>query len=377
MSGKMVGVDLGASMVRVVEVAGVDSDGFAVISRVGLSPMPDGAIHGGRVRNPKEVSVALVKALRDAGVPRQGFVLGLTSPDAALTTMAFPASVRPEERETAIMALGRPISPTFTLEDSALATYLVGTGGEDADGTAMRTIGVAAVLNEDLDALRQVCDLARCSPRAVDLSGSALLRALMRVNPMAGEIGTVVDIGAGKVTVATRQGMLLRSLRTTVGGGADITRAIASALRVEFDEAEEEKMSMRLAQQSGARASVTSIYGADDARSDGTSLSQADIALGSSVDMLVDTIAQSVETDAANHGSMTQGVSLCGGTSLIRGLKDRLQLRLGLPVAIGRPWADLERSKRNAPYFVSGRPDPKLLLMLSTAVGLALWKEPL
>ena len=136
-------------------------------------------------------------------------------------------------------------------------------------------------------------------------------------------------------------------------------------------------MGMRLRQQAGSRTASASIYGADEARGDTSVLSPAEMALTASVDMLVDTVAQSVETDAANHGSMTQGVSLCGGTSLIRGLKDRLQLRLGLPVAIGRPWADLERSKRNAPYFVSGKPDPKLLLMLSTAVGLALWKEPL
>lgn len=373
---RLVGVDLGASMVRVAEVAGVDSDGFAVISRVGLAPMPDGAIHGGRVRNPKDVSVALVKALRDAGVPRQGFILGLSSPDVALTTMAFPASVRPEERQTAILAMGRPISPTVALDESALATYLIGATADDAEGTAMRTIGVAAVLNEDLLALRQVCDLARCAPRAIDLSGAALLRSLMRVNPMAGEIGTVVDIGAGKVTVATRQGMLLRSLRTTVGGGSDVTRAIASAMRVEFDEAEEAKMTMRL-QSPAVLAQESSIYGVEDGGGPAVSLSPADLAFGSSIDMLVDTIAQSVETDAANHGSMTQGVSLCGGTALVRGVKDRLQRRLGLPVAIGRPWADLERSKRNAPYFVSGKADPKLLLMMATAVGLALWKEPM
>lgn len=377
MSSRLVGVDLGASMVRVAEVAGVDSDGFAVVSKVGLAPMPDGAIHGGRVRNPKDVSVALVKALRDAGVPRQGFILGLSSPDVALTTMAFPASVRPEERQTAILAMGRPISPTVALDESALATYMIGQTADDAEGNAMRTIGVAAVLEEDLESLRQVCDLARCAPRAVDLSGAALLRSLMRVNPVAGEVGTVVDIGAGKITVATRQGMLLRSLRTTVGGGSDVTRALASAMRAEFDEAEEAKMGMRLQNQAAA-AQESSIYGADDSSSSsGVSLTPADIAFSSAVDMLVDTIAQSVETDAANHGSMTQGVSLCGGTALVRGVKDRLQRRLGLPVSIARPWADLERSKRNASYFVSGRADPKLLLMLSTAVGLALWKEPM
>jgi hypothetical protein len=48
-----------------------------------------------------------------------------------------------------------------------------------------------------------------------------------------------------------------------------------------------------------------------------------------------------------------------------------------VPVVIGRPWADIERSKRNIDFFNEGKPDPFLLYRLSNAVGLALWKEPL
>jgi len=172
--------------------------------------------------------------------------------------------------------------------------------------------------------------------------------------------------------------MYLRSLRTTVGAGSDLTRAIAGVTHETFAEAEERKYAMRLSS-GGVRAGGASAgYGAEDGLSvlsqDGTSV--VDMTLSSAVDVLVDTIAQSVETDAGNFGSLTQGVSLCGGTALLRGVKDRLQLRLGVPVSIGRPWADIERSRKNARFFVDGRPDPRVLLSLATATGLALWKEP-
>ena len=371
---KLVGVDIGTTTIRVVEVAGVDAEGFALISRIGLAQLPPGAVIGGRIRSTRDVSVGLVRALRAAGVQRQGFVLGLSSPEVALTTMVFPSTVRASERDGAIRAMGRPLGATFGLESSAIATYLAGSTSTQ-EGITMSTIGVAAAMRDDVTNLETVCDLARCSPLAIDLSGAALLRSLTRVNPSAGEVGTIVDVGASKVLVATRQGMYLRSLRTTVGAGDEVSRAIASANRSSFEDAEQAKYAMRL---SSASAETFGGYGLEDEV--GTSAgrrSPADAAFSSSVDLLVDSIAQSIEADASNFNSMSQGVNICGGTALLRGFKDRLQQRLGIPVANARPRAEIERSRRNAEFFIDGRPDPRLLLTLSTAVGLALWKEPM
>jgi Tfp pilus assembly PilM family ATPase len=368
---KLVGVDIGATAVRAVEVTGVDADGFALISRIGIAPVPRGAVIAGRIRSPKDVSVSLVRALRAAGLPRHGFVLGLTSPDVALTTMMFPSSVRSGEREGAIRAMGRPLGATFGLEQSIISTYLAGTT-VTPDGATLQTIGVSAALNEDVAALQTVCELARCSPRAIDLTGAGLLRALVRVNTTSGEIGSIVDIGASKVMVATRQGMYLRSLRTTVGAGDEITRAIASTARLEFDDAEQQKLVMRL---TSTALDATSGYGMDDDLVSAPRRDPLEVALSGSVDMLVDAVAQSIEADAANFGSMSQGVTLTGGTALLQGFKTRLQSRLGVPVSIGRPWAEIERTRRNAAFFKDGKVDPRLLVILAPATGLALWKE--
>jgi len=369
---KLVGVDIGSTSVRAVEVAGVDVKGYALISRIGISPLPQGAVVAGRIRSPKDVSVALVRALRAAGLPRHGFVLGLTSPDLALTTMVVPASVRASEREGAIRAMGRPIGTTFSLEESRIATYLAGTT-TTPEGLTMSTIGVAASLEEDIKALNSVCELARCAPRAIDLSAAGLLRSLIRVNAVSGEVGTIVDVGATKTLVATRQGMYLRSLRTTVGAGDEVTRAIVTVTRGSFEEAEQQKYAMKL---TAARSGLAAGYGTDD---DSYALSQrrspVDSAFSGAVDMLVDAIAQSVEADAANFGSMSQRVTLTGGTALLHGFKSRLQQRLGIPVSTGRPWADIERSRRNAAFFKDGKIDPRFLVVLSCATGLALWKE--
>jgi type IV pilus assembly protein PilM len=366
----MVGLDIGTTAVRVVEVAGVDASGFAVVTKIGIASLPEGAISGGRIKQPDQVAIAVVRALKEAGLSRYGLVVGTAHPDLAVAKMLIPASILREERLSAVRSLGRSIAPTFTLEESDLSSSLVSVE-QSAEGIPTATVDIVAVLSTELEQIRTVCKLARLAPRAVDLTGAALLRSLTRANPAYGEIGTVVDLGASKVTIATRQGLHLRSLRTALGGGYDLTRAITAITGESFEDAEQKKYGMRLI---APTARATSSYVDDEFGARDTS--PIDDALSGAVDLLVDTVAQSIESDAANHGSYTQGVTLCGGTALLRGLKDRLQSRVGVPVAIGRPWAEIERSKRNAAYFRDGMTDPRVLLSIAPAVGLALWRDP-
>jgi type IV pilus assembly protein PilM len=368
-----VGVDIGATMVRVAEVTGVDQNGYALVSAIGTAPLPLNAVVAGKIRSPKDVSIAIVRALRDAGVSRRGFILGLSTPTTSFTNMLFPTAVRSSERESAIRAMGKALGSSYSLEESVIATYLAGTSA-DQGANMLSTVGVASSLDEDVIALQAVCDLARCYPRAIDLSAAATMRSLVRVNSSAVEIGSVVDIGASKVTVATRQGMYLRSVRTTAGAGDDITKAIAGALRVSFEEAEELKCTMRLTS-SYSRDNSRGSYASSDETTNTTDSVAMD-ALNSAADLLVDSVAQSVES-SSETGALPQGVILCGGSCLLRGLKDRLQRRIGIPVSISRPWAELEKSKKNAEHFKDGKPDPALLISMATAIGLALWKEPL
>jgi type IV pilus assembly protein PilM len=370
---RMVGVDIGATAVRAVEVAGVDSNGFAIVTRLAIVPLEPGSVVAGRIRNPKNVSTAVLAALREAKLPRYGVVLGLSSPDTAIARMALPAVIRADEREGAIRALDRPVAPTFTLEDSSLSTQSIRVDTAP-DGAQTAIIAVAAALRAEVEMVQQVCRLARVTPRALDLAGAATVRSLTRLDPSSNEVATVVDIGASKTTVATRAGMHLRSLRVTAGAGSDLTRAIAAITGEEFDIAERRKITYRL--KSAALQNSNFSYGFEEDEQNPDALTPVDKAVSAAVDALVDSVAQAIENDAANHGSYTQGVTLCGGTSLLRGLKDRMQQRVGVPVQIGRPWAEIERSSRNAAFFAEGVADPRVLLSIATATGLALWKEP-
>lgn len=361
-----VGVDIGASAVRVAGVDGVTSEGLALVSRVGIEPLPRGAVVAGRIRDERTVAAALLRALKSAGVSRQGFVIGLTSPDTSLSARDVPLGMRRSERIPALRLSETSVASTFSIEDAALSTYLAGQN-TNHDGVSMSTIGVAAVRSADLDMLISICERARCSPKAVDLTAAGTLRSFVRVGSSPA-VGTVVDIGATQTTVISREGPHMRSLRTTVGAGDDLTQAFAAGSGLSFDEAETAKSALQLS---------TSQTNTSRGYFEGAGEDPGEAAVSKAVDLLVDAIAQSIESDSNSFGSAPQQIALCGGGALLRGLKGRLRVRTGTPTKIARPWVELEWSKRNAEHFKEGKADPLVLMTLGAAAGLALWKEPL
>ena len=374
-----VGVDLGATEIRVVAVRGVDGEGRAVVSRIGRAPLRDGAISGGHIRNHVQASAALVRALKMAGVPRYGFILGFGAPEMAVNRLTLPAGVKPIERVSTIQTMGYQVAPSISLEDSVLGVNEVRTE-TTGDGREITTLVATAVAKSELDSLQKLMMLAGCQPRAIDLSAAGLMRALVRAGADDNEVHTVVDIGATKTTVITRQGLHLRSARALPIGGAAITRAIMSQTGETAEEAEQRKFLINL----GVAASdmpvlLPNAYGAEP-QAQATVGTSADTLLEEAIDAvandLVEQIALSIENDATNFGNtFSQGIVLSGPTAQIPGLKDRVHQRLGVPVQLGHPWARFEKTRHNLPYLQGGPDNPRPLVGLSTAIGLALWKE--
>lgn len=365
------GLDLGSTGVRAVKVSGVDDDGFAVVERFALVPLRSDAISAGKIRNPQLVAQAAKRALKAVKASPGQIVVGLTASEQGVGRLALPASVKPTEREASIRTMGAQVVPAVPLAEAALSTNFV-REENTAEGRRVAALVVGAALRSDVEILVKVCQLAGFEARAVDLSGAATLRALVRDLPGSRDIATVVDIGATTTTIITREGLYVRSSRGFTGGGADLTRAIASAARESLEDAEKRKYSLRLPTQSGAINSGYGGLGDDDATrlSNETAVERS---LVTAADLLVDQIAQIVESESSS--ARTNSVALCGQTALLRGFKERLSRRIGIDVRIGHPWARLERSKHNAEHFHAGREDPRLMLALATAIGLGLWKD--
>lgn len=372
---KLVGIDIGATEVRVAEVSGIDARGQAIVTKIGLSPIKEGAIVGGQVKNPSDVALALQRAIKAAGVSKRGFILGMASPNVSLEHIELPSTIKKNEREQAIRIGEYPISPLFSLDKASIATQSIST--EVRSGVQISTFAVASSLDEELEMLKKVCKLANCQPKAIDLSGAAILRSSVRLNPDLQEVATIVDIGASKVTVTTRVGPYMRSVRTSLGGGHDLTRALAAAMNESPEEAERRKHSMALSQGFEEQNRVQN-YGFEEEQitEEEFRANLANKTLSNSAGSLVELIANLIESDAATIGAYTEGVALCGGGARLKGIKDKLHHRTGLKVAVVDPFLRIEHSKRNEAFFTGEKENPVIVMNLAVAVGLALWKEP-
>lgn len=365
-----VGVDIGATAVRVVEISGDDS-GFTQVSALGVVPLEQGAVAAGQIYDVTAVAAAVSQAFDTAKVSRKAAVIGLASPDSAVASRLLPPGLNGFEREGVLRNDVTPVTTRVRTDAAALASYVAGrhTSGE---GQVLDDVIVAAANAQAVEALDEVCRRAKVNAVAIDLTAAALLRALVR-GANDGAVHAVADIGASQITVAVRRGPHLRTVRTTAGGGDAVTRAIMSSTGDDWVTAERRK---RLLRPTGSATQTAGGYG-DDAEMMSFAARAADPATDAytvAVEQIVDAIALSLDA-ARKSGDDPAALTLSGGSALLQGLPERLYARVNVPIVIGTPWAELVDNRANAAHLEQRDRLPALLLSLAPAIGLALWKE--
>jgi type IV pilus assembly protein PilM len=373
---KRVGVDIGSTAVRVVQVNGVDSDSLARVAKSSVVSLVPGAVVNGRVVDVQRVGFTIAEALKAAGVSGYGIVVGTSSPEAAIIPVKLPVAIKPSDFTNAVMLQNRPISPRVELKDSSVSIYEVGANTE----LAARFLLAAATSREDVIALSNAVKYAKATPRAIDLAGAASMRALTRTVEGTSDVVTVIDIGATKTTIVTRQGLFLRSVRTIEVGGEDITRSLMGATDETFEIAEKRKRSLSMiARKHAAQTSEEAgRYGYLEKTTVNLALpleERVQDALTFSAETLIEQVAGVIESETAKYpDAPTRGIILSGGGSLLHGLKESLRNRLGTTTLLGRPWAVLEPGGGNK-QILRSMDEPSAMVELSTAIGLALWEE--
>jgi type IV pilus assembly protein PilM len=366
-----VGLDISATAVRAVEVAGEDK-GFVKISKVAVIPLQPGAVQAGRIVDVNVVATAIAEAFESVGLSKTRVIAGIASPDSAVGSRPLPVELDPREREAAIRNDSTPISPRLRNDDSDISTY-VAARNETGEGSVHDDVIAAAALKDQVDTIDRVCRIAGIDLHAIDLVGAALLRALV-YSPEDDTCHAVVDVGATKTLVAVRRGLHLRSLRTVEYAGADVTRAIASAIQRDFAAAERQKRALRPVV-SVTRSKLRTGYGeADEAAViEAVNENTATEAYTVALDSLVEQIALGVD-GARRAGDDPVAITLVGLSALLNGLPERLVQRLSIPASIGKPWAELAETSANAVHLENPERLPSLLLSLTAAIGLATWE---
>ncbi len=308
-----------ASMFR--SVVGLDIGAFAVKAIVLRGALRSAqVVQATRVEEP---GIALSERLRrlSAIAPLRGDDVMTALPGQRVSTrlLTFPAAAGKQLDKVVPFELENQIP--FALDQVVVAYQRV-----SPSGAPEVSVLAAAAQNADVGQCLDACAAARLDPRTIDLDTAALAPLAVAVpaegaDPAAAT--AIVDLGASKTGVAVVAEGRLRFVRTILGGGQALTRAVAQALGVSEAEAEQRKRDLHA---SGA--------GGDGAQA-------ADAAARAAITRGVETLAAELHKTLVAYrqtgGPEVARLLVVGGGAGQAGLVAFLERTLELPARVVRP----------------------------------------
>ena len=345
MPATAIGLDIGASAVRVAQVSG--GKGGYTLNAFGQVALPQGAVVDGEIRDPGPVSEAISQLWKRAKIRGKKAIIGISNQRVVVRQVDLPYLEEKEFRSSLKFQAAEFIP--MSVDDAQLDFIVVDDYTTESQEHMMRVLLVAAAT----DMVQSFVDTAAgggVDPAGVDLVPFAVARA---VSPAArGEAGVagseaIIDVGGSVTNIIIHQNGEPRFVRILLVGGDDATNALAESSSVGYEEAEALKM--------------------DLASGGGTPESRT--VLDRQVANLVDEIRGSLDYYLSQEDSEpVASVILTGGGSLTPGLREKLEQTLKTQVSIGTPIAQLGSNKSGLTEDQVAQVEP----VSATALGLAM-----
>lgn len=320
-SGPVVGIDIGSSSIKVVELE--DKKGVLTLNTYGelqLGPYAGKHIGESVLPTPKQEQEAVVDVLRESSVEAKRAVYAMPLSSSFVTNVHIEAEpnadissmVRIEARKVIPVSLSEitldwaEVEPAESQADKTKITT-----GEKVD----RSVLIAAIQNAALERFKVLMQFVTLPQPPTEIECFSAIRAL-HSNANADE--AVIDIGAVSSKLYIAKGGLLMRMHRIRAGGAIATNRIASVLNVSFEEAE------LLKQQANRNA---------------TNFADIKRAHDSSYERTFREFAQVLREYEAKTGISINTVHLSGGGALFPGTDSFVSGIIGRPVVKAHPFA--------------------------------------
>jgi type IV pilus assembly protein PilM len=369
-----VGLDIGSSGVRAVEVRWNRKQKTYQIARAASVDLPSGVVHNGTIEDEKLVVKALKRLWRTGHFSTRKVVLGLA--DSTMLTRQVDLPWMPAEDFKAALkyqvADAMPVDmSTVEVDYHLLMEYhRTDTSGQQQD---VNRVLVVAANTEAVLAEAKILRKARLIPISADSSAFALIRAACGGRlPETSDVQAIIDLGADQLTVVIHSGGQPRFIRTIANlGGDTATAAIAEKLNITIAEAEELKRATGLNGPAPVVAPIaeSSVFGSSVSMDTTAMDPKAEAALAVLnpwATTLIGEVRNSLDYfQATDSNTAVSSLKVTGRTAELDGILERLATQLPMPVAMMAPLIGLPASRR-----VSKNPAPDT--RLTVAAGLAM-----
>lgn len=235
MGKNVVGVDIGSSAVRAVEIQGCDTAKPIVVRQQEIA-LPENSVRRGEVVEQSTVATALRRLWSAAGFKSKDVVLGIGGQRVFARDLTVPRAPLDQIRESLPFHVQEllPVPVADVLLDFYPLTEEQGETGPAVGG--LLVAGLKDAISANVNAVMA----AGLRPIHVDLIPFAVTRALAPVRAARGR-DVIVSLGASTTNVVVVDNGVPRFVRILPNGGDDITRALATRLQWSPEQAEQAK----------------------------------------------------------------------------------------------------------------------------------------
>ncbi len=337
MAKQVVGLKIGASQLA---AARVSVNGSAQVTQVARDSLPPGLVVAGEVRDVEGLAAALKDFFKRHKLPGRAVRVGIANNRIGVRTIELVGINDPKQLANAVRYRAQEALPIPI--DEAVLDYQVLSEGVTAEGQPVRRVLLVVAYRDLVDGYARACKLAGLRLAGIDLEAFALLRALAPGAAPAGDTErsalVAVAIGSERSILAVSDGYSCEFTRVLEWGGASLTKQLAQALQLDFEQAEQVKTVLSLNEAPGAVQGLTIEQTAEAVEVLRTGLGVFARELLSSL--------QFYQSQADSLG--IREVVLAGGTAQLGGLAEALQTLIGVSVRVGDPGANVGVGKKAA-----------------------------
>lgn len=342
MAKSIVGLDIGASGIRAVEVA-PGRKGVRLLRSHAVA-LPQGAVERGEVVEPLVVTSALRSLWKQGRFRSRDVVLGIGNDRSLARDLTVPNAPLSIIRETLPFHV-QDLLPV-PVSDAVLDFYPVA----EAEHGHVQGLLVAAVKDGVLATIEAV-RRARLEPTTVDFIPFALTRAFAPAAAAHASTVAVVDVGAHTTSVVVTAGGVPRFVRIIPAGGDSVTQMLHARFGLDRGAAESAKRALGL----GAD-------GVDPAREEMVEAIRAETG------ELVTGVRNTIAYFAGAHPSLpVQRTLITGEGATLQGFPAALAEVLRMPVSWADPYAALSPKDRERDALGGNRAAVALGLAMRSA----------
>ena len=338
----LVGLDIGSSAVKVVEIRR-DGGPLRVMS-VGVEPLP--VVMNEVIGRKRVMSDAIRRIFAARGITVRHVAVALSGHAVMVKKLTFPAMPDDELRSSIQWEARRHIP--FDSKDVNLDFQVVDDASGSARGSNVEVLLVAARRQSVEDRMAVVAQ-AGCVPHVVDLDGFALQNAHeANCDPQPDRVTVLVNAGASLTNINVVRGSQSIFMRDVALGGVAYREALQTELALDLADAELVKRGGHVK---------------------GTSPEDVEPVIEAVTQRLLHEVGRALDFFRSTRSTdQIHGIVLTGGTSRVAGLRDAMADRFETDVEFFDPFKRIYLD----PRVVSADERAELAPVCAVAVGLAL-----